>query len=418
MNKLIVKNAVLDGSLTDISIAAGVIEAIGPAEAGPDTEVLDASGMAVLPSFYNGHSHAGMAALRGMADDMELIPWLETKIWPAEAKLDPEDIYWSTRFACQEMIRYGITFFSDMYWHRDVVVRAVRDSGMSARLPVPALDAGNPDQEKRDRRNIEKQFEASHDDPAGIQFAVSPHAIYTVSESQLKWISGFAEKHNLPLHIHLSETEGEVTDCLRQHGRRPLHYLNDLGLLNSDITLAHAVWVDEDELELMARKRVSAVANPVSNAKLVVGRLFPYSEYRKRQIPVCIGTDSVASNNALNILNDVKYLSLMTKLQQNDATVLPAEECFSLLTDSAAQIFGTGGGRIAVGRDADLLLVDLNHFSLLPGHSLLSDMIYGDGGRAIRSVISRGRLVMKDGRIPEEVEVADHLRHIAGKLNG
>ena len=416
MKSYLIKNVKLNDKVSNIIIEKGLIKEINPEDIDADLDIFNAEGLSILPSLYNGHTHAGMAAFRGFGDDMALVPWLEEKIWPAEAKLTAEDIYWSTRFACMEMIRNGITFFSDMYWHRSEVVRAVKDSGMRARIPSVALDLGNPDKIKSDRRLIEEQFEKSKNDPDTIQFAIAPHAIYTVSKEQLQWIGQFAGKHDIPIHIHISETEREVKDSIRKNWCRPIEYIHSLGLLENNITLAHAVWVNKNELKLMENTQTAVISNPISNAKLGIKKIFPYFEYKKYNIPVSLGTDGVGANNSLNILNDMKFFNLLQKMKSGDATVLTAKESFSILTENSAKIFGINGGSIKVGQVADFMLIDTKELSMIPVHDLKSNMIYSESNRAIKNIVCNGEFLMKDSIIPEMEEVKPKIEQIAAKF--
>jgi len=421
MEKLTVKDAVLNSRRVNIHIESGLIRRISDAgreDAGPEPgeDVFDARGMHVIPGLHNGHTHSGMNALRGLADDMPLMPWLETAIWPAEARLSREDIYWSARFAVLEMIRGGTTFFSDMYWHRDLIVRAVSESGIRARLSEPVLDLGNSEKRDRDRQLMLDAYDRASQDPTGIQMSLAPHAVYTVSRPQLEWVGRFSAEKNLPIHIHCSETEQEVKNCYKETALSPVQYLDQLGCLTERTVLAHAVWVDESDLDLIAERGAAVVTNPVSNAKLAVNRLFPWPEYRKRGIPVCVGTDSVASNNALNLLNDVKFLSLSLKHHYNDASLLTADECMDLLTRDAAAIHGLNSGEIAEGQAADMVFLDPEHVSMHPLHSLHSSLVYGEAVQAVDSVMVAGRFVMERGHVRGQTEILEHIRHIAGKI--
>ncbi len=223
-----IKNAWLDGQgIVDFHLADGVIKAMGPnLPSLPDAETMDAKEMAVVSGLVNGHTHAAMTLFRGFGDDMHLMEWLETRIWPAEARLSEDDVYWGTRLACLEMIRSGTVAFEDMYWHFHGMARAVEDSGIRAGVGAVMIDVAGENQAQECRRQAEKYLEESKRYSDRVQFTLTPHAIYTVSADSLRWSAEFSEKHDLPVHIHLSETAHEVNECLKQYGVRPAVHLD------------------------------------------------------------------------------------------------------------------------------------------------------------------------------------------------
>ena len=206
-----------------------------------------------MPGLVNGHTHAAMTLFRGYGDDLPLMEWLEDWIWPAEARLTAEDVYWGTRLACVEMIRTGTVRFFDMYWHAGETARAVADAGIRAVIGAPLIDAAEGG--LRDVAAASLDEMAAVDAGGRVSGALAPHAIYTVGKESLRWVAAQAAERELPVHIHLSETEGEVTDCLEAHGKRPAQYLDELGLLGPQTILAHGVWLDDAELELIAERR-------------------------------------------------------------------------------------------------------------------------------------------------------------------
>jgi 5-methylthioadenosine/S-adenosylhomocysteine deaminase len=277
---LAVLGARLGGEVVGLRCEGELIASIGPAVgAEPGDEVIDAGGAPLVEALVNGHTHAAMTLFRGYGGDLPLMRWLEEKIWPVEAKLEEEDVYWGTRLACVEMIRTGTARFWDMYWHPTATARAVRDAGLRAVVGGPLFDlAGDTEEAKATAlRNLEAQEELV---PAGVERALCPHSIYTVSEGLLRWTAETAAERELPIQIHLSETEAEVSDCVAAHGSRPAHYLDRLGLLGPRTVLAHGVWLDRGELELIAERGCTVISNPVANMKLAVGGVFPYPEAR------------------------------------------------------------------------------------------------------------------------------------------
>ena len=226
-----------------------------------------------------------MTLFRGHGDDLPLMRWLQEAIWPVEAKLEAEDVYWGTRLACLEMIRGGTIGFWDMYWQPEATARAVEDAGTAGgdrasdvRPARRGLRSPEPDSRGTARRTSRPSATASH-------AAVAPHAIYTIGTASLEYATGLAGDRDLPIHIHLSETEQEVIDCVAAHGMRPAFYLDSLGMLGPQTALAHGVWLDREELELIADRGATVTTNPVANMKLAVGRGLPLS--RRRPGPVC-----------------------------------------------------------------------------------------------------------------------------------
>jgi 5-methylthioadenosine/S-adenosylhomocysteine deaminase len=291
--------------------------------------------LARIPGLVNGHTHAAMTLFRGYADDLPLMEWLEQHIWPAEKRLGADDVYWGTRLACLEMIRTGTVSFWDMYWHPGATARAVRDAGLRAVIGAPLIDGADPAGSEKLREAAEESLEelaAEAAEPGGerISPALAPHAIYTVSTESLRWIAETAAERELPVHIHVSETEREVHDCVEAHGERPAAYLDRVGLLGPRTLLAHGVWLDRGELELIAERGATVVTNPVANLKLAVGGVFPHAEAEGAGVALGIGTDGAGSNNSLDLLADLKTFALLQKHDAGDPAALPAAEVLAI----------------------------------------------------------------------------------------
>ena len=409
----------LEGEAVEIFIENGKIVALGPdLEIEGASDIIDGRGMAVVPGLYNGHSHAAMSLFRGFADDMELHSWLTEKIWPLEARLDEELVYHGARLAGLEMIRSGTVFFNDMYWHVRGTIRAAKELGLRAAVNAVMIDLNDP---RRLREQIEanqRLCEEREEFGPLIELLVGPHAIYTVSRAGFEWVRDFAAEHNLKIHLHLSETLKEVEDCLRENGRRPVGYLAELGLLGENLVVAHAVWVDPHEIKLLAEHRVSVIHNPVSNMKLAVGGIFPYSRLAAAGVRIGLGTDGSASNNNLDMFENLKFAALLQKFADDDPTVLSAAEAWRMATSVGAEIFGLAGGEIAVGRPADLLLIDTSRPELNPGHNLVSDLVYAASGAVVDTTIVAGRVLMRHREIPGEAEIIAESRAAARRLLG
>ncbi len=407
--------ATVDGIAHDILVAGGRIVELAPAGSGerrlPDAAVrVDGDGRAALPGLMNAHTHTAMALLRGYADDMPLMAWLQDKIWPLEARLSEEDVYWGARLGCLEMIRTGTTFFNDMYWHFQGTARAAEDSGMRARIGSVILDQGDAQSVAAMRAGVLEDVTSVARYGPRVQASLAPHAVYTVGEESLRWVAEQAEALDLPVHIHLSETAGEVADCVAVHGVRPPAWLDALGLLGPRLLAAHCVHLDAEEVALLAERGVNALHNPVSNLKLSSGGPMPYRALREAGARVLVGTDGAASNNNLDLFEELKFAALMAKHATGDPTTLSAEEALALVTKDAAEAFGVDGGTIAAGRVADLILVDLDHPTLFPNHDLAADLVFAANGRAVSHTICDGRVLMSDGIIQDEAEIRAEVR--------
>ena len=416
---ILIRNVLVNGEISDIRIRGSRIDQIAPSlDPEEAEEIINGKDQAAVPGFVNGHTHAAMTLFRGFADDMELKPWLEEKIWPAEAKLTEEDVYVGTRLACLEMIRTGTTLFNDMYWHLPGAVKAVREMGIRGVLSAVFIDLFDAEKRKEQIEQNITYLEAFQGKDPLVQIALGPHAIYTVSREALEWVARLSEEKGLFVHIHLSETKQEVDDCLKAHGMRPVEYLHDIGLLSDRLFAAHCNYLDEKEMDLLTESGVHMIHNPVSNLKLTVGKnIFPYKALSKRGASILLGTDGCSSNNNLDMLETAKFASLLQKWQSDDPTLLPAGETLRNLTEAGYQAFGVGNGKITPGEPADIVLIDLNHPQNVPLYHLDSNLVYAVNGSAVTTTICNGKLLMKEGVIPGESEVIDEAQEAAKKFS-
>lgn len=413
---LTVVGATLDGARVGLRTAAdGTIAELGPdVSPEPSDEVIAAEGMALLPGFVNGHTHAAMTLFRGYADDLPLMEWLEQHIWPAEARLDADDVYWGTRLACAEMIRTGTVRFWDMYWQPGATGRAAADAGLRATIGAPLIDGGDASGAEQLKRDAERGLEELEDSRGGmIAASLAPHAIYTVSPESLSWIAAESERREIPVQLHVSETEGEVDGCLAAHGVRPVELLDRLGILGPRTLLAHAVWLDEHERELIAASGATIVTNPVANMKLAVGGAFDLPAARRHAIPIGLGTDGAGSNNSLDLLADAKHLALMQKHAAADAAALDAEETLAIATGRQAPLLG--GGELRVGGPADFLLVPTATPALGLG-DLAAGLVYASSGTVVDTTVVAGRVLMKGGVVDGVEEVLAMARERAERI--
>jgi 5-methylthioadenosine/S-adenosylhomocysteine deaminase len=414
---LAVTGATLDGEPVGLRTASdGTIAAIGPGvEAQAGDEAIDATGMALLPGLVNAHTHAAMTLFRGYADDLPLMEWLQDHIWPAEAKLDADDVYWGTRLACAEMIRTGTVAFWDMYWQPGATARAVLDSGLRAAIGAPLIDGGGEGDAAKIKRDAEAAF-AELDEVGGDERIVptlAPHAIYTVSEESLRWIGEESVRRGIPIQIHVSETEGEVRDCVAAHGIRPVELLDRAGLLGPRTLLAHSVWLDDAERELIAAAGATVATNPVANMKLAVGAAFDLPAATAKGIPVGLGTDGAGSNNSLDLIADAKHLALIQKHRAADASVAAADDVLAIAAGERAPLLGAG--RLEEGGRADFLLVRTDAPELCLG-SLAAGIVYSASGAVVDTTVAGGRVLMRGGVVEGVGEIVARARERAARI--
>jgi 5-methylthioadenosine/S-adenosylhomocysteine deaminase len=401
---LAVTGALHQGEVIGLRAASGVIAEIG-ADVSPQDgdDVLDAAGSAVLPGLVNGHTHAAMTLFRGYGSDLPLMEWLETRIWPKEALLTDDDVYWGTRLACLEMVRCGTVRFWDMYWRPDAVARAVEDGGMRATVGMPFIDGLDPAVGEAGRSEVLANLDAVDARDDRVTASLTPHGIYTVSEESLRWLGEQARERDLPLQLHFLEVQDEVSGLQERTGERPAAYLDRLGVLTPKTVLAHGVWLEDDDLELIAERGSIVVTNPASNMKLAVGRAFPYRRVRAHGIPVGIGTDGASSNNSLDLLADVKLMALLQKHAEGDPSALPASEAWEIATATSAPGLGQSG-RLEVGAPADFILVRLDAPELTPG-DLIANLVYAASGAVVDSTVVAGRVLMRRRVVDDEEEI-------------
>lgn len=412
---LAVVGAALHGARVGLRAEEGVVVEVGPdVVAAPGDEVLDGTDRALLPGLVNGHTHAGMTLFRGFGSDLRLLDWLEAHIWPAEARLTADDVYWGTRLACAEMIRTGTVRFWDMYWHPDAVARAVEDAGLRATIGFPLVDGLDDARGREVRAEGAAIIDAMADIGPRVSLSLTPHSVYAVSEATLEWVGAQAEDRHLPIHTHFMEVESETQGCLERTGLRPAAYLDRFGLLGPRTVLAHGVWMEDADFDLVAERGSTVVTNPVSNLKLAVGRIFPYGTARARGIPVGLGTDGASSNNSLDLVADVKFLALLQKHEADDPAALPAAEAWEVASGVHAPVLG-GGGPLAVGDPADFLLVRTDMSELGPGN-LLANLVYSASGEVVDTTVVGGRVLMRSGVVQDEAEIRARVADAARRL--
>ena len=414
--RILVNRALLNGQLRDIFLENGTILEISENCTREADRIVNGRGKAILPSFINGHTHSAMTLFRGYADDMPLKPWLEEKIWPLEAKLTEEDVYWGAKLACLEMMKNGITVFNDMYWYWEATAKAVCDMGIRGFISAVFIDMFDPAKCRREVENNIKLFEISEKYRPHVTFTFGPHAIYTVCEDSLRWMRDFSEKHDILIHMHLSETGEEEAFSQKKYGMSPVEFLDSMDLLSRRFLGCHGCWLSEKDCDVVKARGVNLVHNPVSNMKLAVGKFFPYRSIAERGIPFCFGTDGCASNNHLDIIESMKFASVLAKFSTGDPTALPAREAFRIATEEAALMFRLGDWKIEVGKSPDLILIDLARPEMTPGFDIYSDVVYSSNGYIVDTVISMGKVVMENRYVPGEKEIMENARKASKAL--
>ena len=415
---ILIKNVLHQDKLTDVLIEGNRIARIASGISAPaGAEVLDGTDKAIIPGFINTHTHASMTLFRGYGDDLPLMTWLEDYIWPVEAQMTAHDVYVGARLACLEMLRSGTTCFLDMYMHPLDTAKAVEEMGLRAHLSYTLFDQGNAERAELDRKRSYEYFDRFKEFSDRITFTLGPHAIYTVSGEQLQFCHQFAVEHNVKIHLHLSETKGEIDECVRQHGLTPVRYLEKLGILSEHLVLAHVVWIDDEEMDLLAKYNVSVVHNPASNLKLASGYAFKYEEMKRRGIRIGIGTDGCSSSNNLDMVVAMKLASFLGKGWRFDSTACKADDIFASATSVGADILGIPAGRVEEGALADVCLVDLNTPELVPLNSLTSNLVYATSGSScVDTVIVDGRILMRDKYVPGQEAIIAEAREVARRL--
>jgi len=412
---LVIKNAVINDLKRDVLISDGRFSRIEQNIDDQTDRIIDAAGKFLVPSLKNGHTHAAMSPLRGYGDDMKLGPWLEEKIWPAEAKLTPVDIYWGTRFAALEMIKTGTTFCNDMYYSLGMSQKAFIDSEIKSASGPACFDFFDTERAEKMKSECISTLE-NFTVTGNNSICIAIHSIYTVSRESLQWIAELAVSRNLPVQIHLAETEKEVKDCIIKYGIRPTELLKQTGLLDINLIAAHAIWLDEKDLDLLAQYNVAVVHNPVSNMKLATGGVFPYGKIKERGINIMLGTDSCASNNNLDMFEEIKIAALLQKFHQYDPEIMKAEDIYNIATGKEASLFPQLSSEIKVGAHADCLLLDQNTPELVPSHNLISNLVYSANGSCVDTVICDGEILMENRKVKDEDEIIDRVRSISEEI--
>ena len=404
MAKTLIKNAeIITAKDTDkyyIGILDDTIQVISK-ELPQDYEeanVIDAEGKIAVPGMVNTHTHAAMTLLRSYADDMVLMDWLQNKIWPAEDGLTDDDIYWGTMLSIAEMLKSGTTCFADMYFAMDRVADAVAQTGIRAVLSRGLTGFSDENYAKLEENAT--LYKERHNSADGrIHIMLGPHAPYTCSVEYLKKVIDKAKQLGCEIHMHLSETKGEVEDCIKEHGISPIKLMDSLGMFECGTLAAHCVHVDEDDLAIMAAKNVRVAHNPQSNLKLASG-IAPVPAMLKHGITVGLGTDGTSSNNNLDMLEECRLAAMLHKNMSGDPEILPAQQALAMATSEGAKALGfKNTGKIEVGQKADIVLYSMDKPYWHPRHDRTSLFVYAANAADADTVFINGKLLMQNGEM-------------------
>lgn len=405
----------------NILIEGNRIVQIGDVSCTDDTLVVNASGKVVMPGLINCHNHAYLSLLRGYCDDLRLFEWLSEKMWPAEAKMNGEDVYWGTMLGSAEMIKSGTTTFADMSFFMDEVASAVKDSGIRAALCQGLLF--HDDNVDRRIDSTYKLFSRWRGKAGGrITTMVGPHAPQTCPPDKIKLAMEVAKELGSTIHIHLAETTEEVEQIASQYGKSPTKYLADLGLFDTfHVLLAHAVHLSQDDIRILRNLKGGISHNPVSNQKLGCG-VAPVFELAKEGINVALGTDGAASALTLDMFEEMKAAAWLQKNHRFDPTAINAYQILRMATINGAKALGLADeiGTIEVDKKADLILVDIEKPHLYPHHDICALLAYSANGADVDTTIIDGELVMQNRHLLtiDEKLVLHEAKRCSGRITG
>ncbi len=416
MPALLIKNVILNNERKDIYIKDGKIETIsGNIELNAD-RVIDGKGKNAVPGFVNMHTHAAMTLMRGIGEDISLMDWLQNIIWPTETRLTDELVYWGTKLACVEMIKSGTTCFNDQYWNLPAAVAATEEMGLRSVHSYVILDLMDKSKSTYLKEECERMYELSKGWSSRNTFSVGVHAPYSVSPEMIQWAAGFARKRGLPVHIHISETEGENKDSIKMHGLTPAKYLDSLGALGPETLSAHSLWIDDDDIRIFSERGVKAIHNINSNLKIASGYRFRYKELKEAGVVVSLGTDGCASSNNLDMLETMKTTALVQKAWREDPTIMPLDELLSLATENGGKSLGLPIGIIKEGYLADISLIDTDNVAFTPNINFMANLIYSANSSCVDTVICDGKVLMENRMVEGELEIIQMVNKLYKQL--
>ena len=417
MKKLLIKKVILNEKQVDILIEGNKFKTISELIEEEADEIINGEGKAILPAFYNCHTHMSMTLLKGLTDEKELEDWLKEDIWPREAKMQPNDIYVASKFAILEMIKGGTVFCNDMYQFPEETMKAIDEMGIRGVVSKPEIDdlLSTPEELEKRKKKVLDFIQYPNPNPNRIIKGISCHSVYTVSPEFLQFYSDLAKKHDMYIHIHACETKNEVNISLKTHGCSPVKHLEKFGLLTDKTILAHCVHLTDEDIDLILKYKTRIAHCPTSNFKLKSG-MMAFQKLKEKKVTITLGTDGSASNNSLSMLEEMKVCALNAKTQAQDSKAGHVNDIFKTATINGAKAFGFDAGVIEEGKLADFILVDLNHYLLLPNYNLISNIVYSAQNDCITDVFCDGVQLMKDRKVKDEDKICEEFRIISEKF--
>ncbi|WP_456327361.1 amidohydrolase [Archaeoglobus sp.] len=421
MFDVVIKNGLcfVDGEFVqaNVGLEGNLIAYVGKDNVRGDLEI-DAKEKIVIPGLFNAHTHLAMTLFRGYAEDLPLKDWLEKKIWKVEKLLEPRDVYWGSLLGILEMLKSGTTAFSDLYIHMDEVAKAVGESGIRAVLSYGMADRGNKEKAELELK-IGTEFIKNWDNAFNgrIKAIFGPHAPYTCTPSFLRRVKDVARELNTYVHIHVAETKWEVEHVKSVYGKTPVRLLDDIGFLDEKTVIAHAIWIDEEEMKILKERNVSVVHCPISNLKLASG-IAKVKDLHDLGINVCLGTDGASSNNTYNLFEEIKMTSLLQKVITGRADALKAKDVLKMATENGYRAYGIKGGRLEKGYLADIVLIDRRKHNYCPMYDPLHSLVYASYGCEVTHVIVDGELIVEDGIVLtlDEDKIIDKVESLKEKF--
>lgn len=379
-------------------------------------KIIDAEGKAVIPGLVNCHNHSAMSLFRGYSDDVELMEWLNNKIWPVEDKLTKEHIYYGSLLSCIEMIKSGTTIFNDMYWFMEETAKAATKAGIRAVVGRCIID-GNLDQRIKEAKELYENYNNTSD--GTILVNVAAHAPYTCNPETLKECVKLAKNLNTSIHIHLSETQDEQNQIKEKYGKTPTEYLEENGVFEVPTILAHGIHLSDSDLSILKKHDAKIVHNPISNLKLASG-IADIVKYRKLCFDVGIGTDGAGSTNTLDMFEEMRVAAYMQKVSHKKSSCINAYDVLKMATIEGAKVLNLDNqiGTIEVGKKADIVIVDLNKPHMQPLNDVCSALVYSSIGQDVCYTIVNGKIVMENRKIVglDENEVIEKCNKILKEL--
>lgn len=403
-DSILINDVLLNGKVLDIFIRNNRFESIGPKLKVDAAIQLDGRNKAILPSFANSHTRAALSLMRGFTEELPAHIMQRRYLSPLESCFSEDDVYWGTKLACLEMIKTGTTFFADMYLHWWGAAKAVQEMGLRSVLSIPFEEHSDQQIFAQIKNHIKEIHHTSRNYSDRISLALAPVSITELSRNALQWLAEYAARHNLHIHTTLSFFQETAERCLAVHGKRPVHFLDEMKLINTRFSAVHALWLDERELEIMAERGASIVHCPTVSMKLATGE-FASLKIQEAGVPIFLGTDSANISNHQNMLQEIRMASLLANATARTPLALPAKKSLEMGTQGAAALFGIENGEISQGKLADCILVNLNHLSLTPNHNDQANLAYGADSGAIDTTICNGCILMHNRVVKNEEEI-------------